>query len=150
MKESGVTNPASEGEFLLANQSQDNVSLLQRAFREGGFLKPLQVVADGEEVINYLSGGGFYNNRLLYPMPEAVLLDLDLPGKSGFEVLGWIRSQSGLDSLVVVMLTDLNRSIDADRAHELGADFYVTKPANFDELVRLTRCLRHWLGLNYS
>ncbi len=142
------TTDLEAGNFLLAECRENNAVLLQRAFREAGIVKPLQVVSDGERAIDYLRGGGFYNNRAEYPMPDAVLLDLNLPRKSGFEVLGWIRTQSELKSLVVVMLTDSNRSADADRAHELGADFYLTKPDRFDELVKMTRCLHAWLGLN--
>jgi DNA-binding response OmpR family regulator len=139
-----------EGNFLLADCSQTRAVQLRQAFREAGIVKPLQVVPDGEQVIDYLRGGGFYNNRAQYPMPDAVLLDLNLPRKNGFEVLGWIRAQSDLKSLIVVMLTDSNRSADADRAHEMGADFYLTKPERFDELVKMTRCLNAWLGSNYS
>ena len=138
-----------DANFLLADRSEDEASLLRRAFREAGILKPLHVVPDGQAVINYLRGGGSYGNRLEHPMPDAVLLDLDLPGKNGFDVLGWIRNQSDLESLVVVMLTDSNRSADADRAHKLGADFYLTKPDRFEELVKMTRCLHSWLGLDH-
>jgi CheY-like chemotaxis protein len=139
-----------EGTFLLGDCRQDNANRLQQAFREAGILRPLRIVGDGDEVIDYLRGHGSYHDRGVYPMPDAVLLDLNLPRKNGFEVLGWIRGQAQLKSLVVVILTDSNRSADADRAHALGADFYLTKPERFDELVKLTRCLHAWLGESFA
>ena len=138
-----------EGNFLLADHSQDGAVLLRRAFKEAGIAKPLQVVPTGEEAIGYLRGDGIYSNRTEYPMPNVVLLDLNLHRKSGFEVLGWIRTQPALKSLVVILLTASNRSADADRAHDLGANFYLTKPGSFDQLVGLSRCLCTWLEANH-
>lgn len=119
--------------------------LMRRAFSEAGFGDALRVVSNGEAALEYLRGAGEYANRFTYPMPDVVLLDLNLPRKDGFEVLGWIRSQSALKSMVVIILTASNRSTDADRAYDLGANYYLTKPGNFEALVEMTRCLQEWL-----
>jgi len=134
--------------FLLADDSKNDTSLMQRAFREAGIANSLYVVPDGEEVVDYLSGVGAYANRVEHPMPNVVLLDRNLPRKDGFGVLGWIRTQSALRSMVVIILTTSNRSADADMAHDLGANYYLTKPGRFEELVSLTRCLDDWLKLD--
>jgi len=135
--------------FLLAEDSENDVFLMQRALQAAGIPNPLQVVKDGEEVIAYLSGRDQYHNRSEYPLPAVVLLDLNLPRKNGFEVLEWMRGQPTLKRIVVIILTASNRSADADRAYDLGANFYLTKPSKFDDLVKMTKCLHEWLKLNH-
>jgi len=133
--------------FLLAEDSDNDVFLMQRALKASGIPNPLQVVKDGAEVIAYLSGHNQYQNRSEYPLPAVVLLDLNLPRKNGFELLEWMRAQSTLKRIVVIILTASNRSADADRAYDLGANFYLTKPSKFDDLVKMTKCLHDWLKL---
>jgi DNA-binding response OmpR family regulator len=136
--------------FLLADDSADNAKLIQRAFREAGVASALNVVPDGDQAMDYLRGVGTYSDRLEHPMPNVVLLDRDLPRKDGFGVLGWIRNQSTLKSLVVIILTGANRSADADMAYDLGANFYLTRPGRYEELVSLTRCLDEWLKVDVA
>src|SRR6266566_5950637 len=93
------------GVILLAEDNEDHILLIQRAFTQAGLLNPLYVVRDGEQAIAYLKGGGEYANRDQHPLPELLLLDLKMPRKNGFEVLGWIRSDPGLRPLRVVVLT---------------------------------------------
>ncbi len=135
--------------FLLAEDSENDVFLMQRAFKTAGISNPLHVVADGEEAISYLKGEGEYGGRSEHPLPAVVLLDLNLPRKNGFEVLEWMRSQPTLKRIVVMILTASNRGADADRAYDLGANFYLTKPGKFEDLVKLTKCLHEWVQLNH-
>jgi CheY-like chemotaxis protein len=104
--------------FLLAEDSQNDVFLMQQAFKKAGLPNPIQVVADGEEAISYLKGEGRYSDRAQYPLPMAVLLDLKMPRMNGFEVLEWVRKQPNLKRVVVIILTASNRSSDADRAYD--------------------------------
>ena len=136
-------------QFLLAEDSENDAFLMQTAFKKAALTNLLHVVSDGEEVIAYLEGRGRYQDRQQYPLPMAVLLDLKMPRKSGFEVLEWIRKQPTLKRMIVIVLTASNRRVDADRAYDLGANFYLTKPSKFDELVEMTRCLYDWLRLNH-
>ncbi len=135
--------------YLLAEDSENDVFLMERAFKTSGIPNPLHVVTDGEQAIKYLAGEGKYANRKEFPLPGVVLLDLNMPRKNGFEVLEWIRAQPMLKRIVVMILTTSNRSADADRAFDLGANFYLTKPGKFQELVKLTQCLQEWVELNY-
>src|SRR5262245_62174456 len=82
---------SAQGVILLAEDREDEVMLLRRAFAQANFLNPLHVVSNGEEAIAYLQGEGKYANRAEYPLPTLVLLDLKMPRKDGFEVLHWIR-----------------------------------------------------------
>jgi len=135
--------------FLLAEDDEGSVFLMKEAFAKAGVANPLRVVGDGDEVIAYLKGAPPYENRAEHPMPFALLLDLKMPRKDGFEVLEWVRNQPNLKRLIIIVLTSSNRSADADRAYALGANFYLTKPGPFNELVEMTKCLRDWLRLNH-
>src|ERR1043166_2138473 len=105
------------GVILLAEDNEDDVLLIQRAFRQVGLLTPPYVVRDGEEAIAYLKGAGHYANRDRYPFPELLLLDLKMPRKNGFDVLGWIRSDLGLSPLRVVVLTTSEDLRDVNEAY---------------------------------
>jgi CheY-like chemotaxis protein len=135
--------------FLLAEDSENDAFLMQTAFKKAALPNPLQIVSDGEEAIAYLEGLGRYRDREQFPLPIVVLLDLKMPRKTGFEVLEWIRRQPTLKRIIVIILTASNRRVDADRAYDLGANFYLTKPGKFDELVQMTQCLYEWLRLNH-
>jgi CheY-like chemotaxis protein len=134
--------------FLLAEDSDDQVLLMKKAFQKAGVPNPLQVVNTGEEAVAYLKGQPPFNDRTVYPLPFALLLDLKMAGMDGFEVLQWVRQQPDLKNLIVIMLTASSRASDADLAYDLGADFYLTKPGPLSELVEMTKCLRDWLCVN--
>ena len=132
---------AKHSPILLVEDNPRDVELIQRAFRQARMANPIKVVRDGAEAMEYLSGEGIYADRAEYPLPFLVLLDLNLPRVSGFEVLQWIRTQSGLTKLNVVILTSSKESIDTERAYALGANSYLNKPGNFEQLVMLMNSL---------
>ncbi len=135
--------------ILLADDDANDVFLVQRAFQKANLSNPLHVVPDGEEAVAYLAGTGSYEDRARHPLPGLVLLDLKMPRKSGFEVLEWVRRQPGLRRLVVVVFSSSNQQSDINRAYDLGVNSYLVKPADFDTLLELVKCLsRYWLVLN--
>src|SRR5207249_4077899 len=112
-----------DGQFiLLAEDNADDVLLIQRAFQKAGLRQALQVVQDGGQAIDYLSGNGIYADRDKYPLPYLLLLDLKMPGTDGFEVLQWARSDPNIKRLLIVVLTASNLQEDVDRAYDLGAN----------------------------
>lgn len=117
--------------------------LMQLACRRGAPLLNLQMVADGETAIRYLSGEGPYANREAHPMPDLVLLDLKLAGMDGIDVLRWIRARPTLASLPVALLTSSFDPEDVEKAEAAGADFYLTKPADLKRLEQLARVILH-------
>jgi CheY-like chemotaxis protein len=137
---------SAERSFLLAEDSENDAFLMQRAFQAAGIAELLHVVPDGQAAVDYLCATA--DNGRGHPLTKVVLLDLDLPRKNGFEVLAWLRTQARFKSLVTVIITASNREADADQAYSMGADFYLTKPRTFGELVQMTRCLYQWLQLN--
>lgn len=138
-----------EGVILLAEDREEEVMLLRRAFAKANFLNPLHVVSNGEEAISYLQGEGKYANRDEYPLPSLLLLDLKMPRKNGFEVLEWVRQQPGLTALRMVVLTSSDEIRDVNRAYQLGANSFLVKPVDFSSFVQTTQALKgYWLWMS--
>ncbi|MFN7144293.1 MAG: response regulator [Myxococcota bacterium] len=131
---------------LYVEDDDNDVFLMKRAFRRLAIAMPLEVVSDGKLAIAYLSGTGPYQDRERYPVPRVVLLDLSLPGRHGLDVLQWIRHEAGLAGVPVVVLSSSNQQRDVQRAYLLGADGYLLKPGDPDELLRIVRRVQgYWL-----
>ena len=134
---------------LLAEDREDDILILRKAFAQTDFLGSLFVVRDGEEAIAYLSGEDRYANRAEYPLPALLLLDLKMPRKDGFEVLAWIRQHPELVALRVIVLTSSEATADLNRAYELGASSLLTKPSQFENMVEMTEFINgFWLQFN--
>jgi CheY-like chemotaxis protein len=135
--------------ILLVEDDENDVLLLKRAFTKAGLKDNVRVVRNGQDAMNYLSGCGAYGNRNEHPLPFLVLLDLKMPGIDGFDVLQWARKDPQLKRLLIVVLTASNLQTDVDRAYELGANSYLVKPIEFDQMVALVgRFEAYWSELN--
>ena len=134
------------GHILVAEDDPTDAYFFQRAFRRAGLPVTLHFVRDGEEVIDYLQGSGSFADRTLHPLPQLVLLDLNMPRLDGFQVLAWVRSQPRLNDLQIVMFSSSDEPKDIHRAHALGANSYLVKPHSMDELMALVgRFKKFWL-----
>jgi CheY-like chemotaxis protein len=134
---------------MLVEDNEDDAFLMKRALKAADIEEPLLVVEDGQQAIDYLAGRGAYADRERYPLPTFIFLDLKLPYKSGHEVLAWIRNQSTLSEIVVVVLSSSNQPSDLEEAYRLGANSYVVKPPATEQLVSLARAFKHyWLDFN--
>jgi len=137
--------------LLYAEDEEDDVFFVKRAFLDAGIGNPLVVVADCDSAVEYLSGTGRYSNRAEYPLPCLILLDLNLPGRSGFELLKWIRSQPSLCTLPVLILTSSTQEADIHRAYMHGANAFLVKPGKPTELLGMVKALKEfWLVHNRS
>src|SRR5215471_7913219 len=132
--------------ILLVEDSEDDVLLIRSALSKATTANDLHVVHSGDEAISYLSGGNIYSDRIDHPFPDLVLLDLYMPGISGFEVLRWIRRCPRLETLKVVVLTGSKQFSDVNEAYRLGATSFLVKPADFQHLAALGKSLlEQWL-----
>jgi CheY-like chemotaxis protein len=134
--------------ILLADDGEDDLVLMRAAFKMAGCNLPVHEVRNGEEVIAYLRGEGDYGDRINFPLPTVLLLDLNMPRKNGFEILDWVRAHSVLKRLTVIVLTASMRRQDVERAFDLGATSFLVKPSDLDELAAMIRCLCTWIHLN--
>ena len=131
---------------LLAEDSDDDILLFKRAYNSAGVHSPLHIVRNGEEAIKYLKGAGKFVNRTLYPVPRLLVVDLKMPRKNGFEVIDWVRRESDLKALHIIVLTTSGDLSDVKRAYETGANSFVTKSVDMLELTEQLKGMKsHWL-----
>jgi CheY-like chemotaxis protein len=132
--------------ILYVEDEETDVMLLEHVLAKAGIHNPLQTVKDGKAAKDYLAGNPPFDNRRLHPLPGLVLLDLNLPYWSGFEVLEWLRQQPQLRRLPVVIFTSSSRPDDIARAYDAGANAYLVKPNALADLLALALALRDfWL-----
>src|SRR6202000_3440200 len=132
--------------ILLAEDGEDYVLLIQRAFAQAKIPNPVHIVWNGQEAISYLKGDGKYSNREEYPLPDLFLLDLKRPRMNGFEVIKWVREQPGLAALRVLVLTSSDQIRDVNEAYRLGANSFLVKPMDFQDFAQLSRLIQEfWL-----
>ena len=133
--------------ILLVEDWEADALLFMETLRRSGLGNPLVVLHDGDETIHYLAGDGQYADRERFPMPSVLLLDLNLPKTRGWEVLQWIRSRREFTDLFVVVLTGSFRGGDLHRAYQLGANSFLGKPCNEEDLRKLANSFPdHWLS----
>ena len=135
--------------LLLVEDNAFDEALTLRAFNKQNTLSSIVVTRDGVEALSYLVGdpGGQPPGDL----PKLVLLDLNLPGIDGFEVLRRLRAHQRSRLLPVVILTSSLDEKDLARCYALGANSYIRKPVDYTEFVKVASALSdYWLGLNQS
>lgn len=132
---------------LVVEDDPAQITLMTQAFQRAAFNFPLPVMRDGHEAILYLSGKGPYADRARFPLPSLLVLDINVPRKTGLEVLEWVRSVARFDGLPVFMLTGAPQHFD--QAMGLGATDYFVKPMEFRSLVDIVRkiAVRWWFLL---
>jgi CheY-like chemotaxis protein len=137
--------------ILLAEDDNNDIFLMKRAFANAGFLNPLVVVNNGKEAVEYLEGEGQYAQREQFPLPGLLLLDLKMPFMDGFDVLGWLRTRPQFNSLPVVVLTSSKLESDITKSREMGVYDYRVKPHRFEDLVRMLDDVRKcWLDERFN
>ncbi|MDB5048836.1 MAG: two-component system response regulator [Fibrobacteres bacterium] len=117
---------------------------MQRALKSADIENPLQVLRTGHEAIEYLSGQGRFSDRVKYPLPFLLLLDLKLPDISGFEILKWVKDFEKMHKLATIVLTTSGESKDIEKAYEFGANSFLTKPSGSDKLLNLVMALKQY------
>lgn len=128
--------------ILVAEDDNDDYLLTFEAFREAGFLDEIIRVADGEELMDYLLHRGQY---AVSPVPDLILLDLNMPRQDGREALQEIKSHATLRVIPVLVLTTSQAEEDVVRAYALGVNAFVRKPLEFEKLVDFVQTvLHHW------
>jgi len=115
--------------ILLVEDDRGDIRLTQEALVDSDIDHSLNVVRDGAEALDYLYQRGRFAQAL---PPNIILLDLNLPGKHGHEVLQQIKSDDALKHIPVIILSTSDNIIDVQASYRLYANSYVTKPEDFD------------------
>ncbi len=125
--------------FLLVEDDESDALLVRKAFLDSRITNPLFVVRSCEEAIDYFEGAGQYANRVEFPLPRLVFLDLNFRGMGGLEFLTWLRRQPGFGQTRVVVLTGSRSVDDLNRAYQAGANSFLRKPGDFEKMIELSR-----------
>lgn len=120
---------------LIAEDNPDDRLLLDYAFRSARLPNKYHIVSNGAEAITWLEQAQESEN-LLFPRPELIVLDIQMPYKTGLEVLEWIRNQPAYREVAVVMMSGFRSPETIERALALGARNYLFKPGDYSELCR--------------
>ena len=132
-------------QILLVEDSPDDILLTEEALRDAKIANELRAVTDGEAAIEYLRGEGEYADA---KRPDLVILDLNLPKKSGQEVLREIKADDRLKQIPVVVLSTSGAAEDILNAYDHHVNAYVQKPIDFDDFIRAVRSLEEfWLSI---
>jgi len=137
--------------IMLIEDEETDALLIRRAFVQAGLQNPIYTVTDGDDALARLEGISPYQDRVQYPLPAFILLDLKLPGMHGLRLLRWIRSKRDLRLIPVVVLTSSADAADVTAAYEAGANSYMVKPADRDEIYRVVKIIDdYWLKHNVA
>jgi len=126
--------------ILLVEDSAVAVEMVRQSLRDGGLVNRVDVVANGDEAHRYLSVAADAASHRYRPV--LVLLDVNLPGPSGIEVLEWMRSQRALEDVPVVVMSASSAVDPIEDAHRLGAEAFLVKPVAYDALMDVITRLR--------
>jgi CheY-like chemotaxis protein len=134
---------------LMVDDSEDDCLLVKMAMNKADRLRFIGSVSDGEELMSYLSGRNEYEDRVRFPLPDMLLLDLKMPRKNGFEVLKWLQSQP-FEDMVVVVLSASDHPVDMQTALNLGARQYVVKDASAEKRGDMIKLLDQYIKHSLS
>jgi CheY-like chemotaxis protein len=123
-------------DVLLVEDDPGDVMLIKEAFEDNKVRNHLHWVDDGEKALAFLRRQGEYADA---PVPDLVLLDLNLPRMDGREVLAEVKSDEQLRSIPVVVLTTSEAEEDVLKSYNLHANAYVTKPVDFERFIEVVR-----------
>jgi CheY-like chemotaxis protein len=138
-------------QILLVEDNRMDVELTLDAFREARLMNTVHVAPNGQDALDYLFGRGRYADRVTYPLPDLILLDLKLPGVDGFEVLRQIKTAPILKRLPIIILTSSREEGDRALSYDHGANSYLVKPVSFDGFLDVVRQIEgYWVSLNVA
>jgi CheY-like chemotaxis protein len=130
--------------ILVADDDSDDRFLLQTAFNENGGQETLQFVENGIEVLQFLNAIAADDNESCYP--ELIILDLNMPKKSGKEVLAELKQHPIYKKIPVIIYTTTRNELEIKRCYELGANTYIVKPISFEALREIVGTIRsYWM-----
>jgi len=131
---------------LLVEDNMPDVVLIKEAFKESKRNVQIVVAKDGQEAMDCLKGNGHF---ALCFRPDIILLDLNIPKKSGLEVLNEIKSDAALREVPVIVLSGSSLDEDIRKAYDSHANFYIIKPQDLEQLFMAIHYVeKTWLGVS--
>ncbi|MBC8153430.1 MAG: response regulator [Bacteroidetes bacterium] len=133
--------------ILLVDDDEDDRYLTREAFQRHFPVSQISAVEDGEELIEFLNYSGRYIDAS-HPLPELILLDLNMPRKDGREALREIKNSITLRHIPIVILTTSDAKDDIQTSYVNGANSFVTKPTSYERLSEVTEAIgQYWFSV---
>jgi len=134
---------------LLVEDNPADQQLTIRAFKKGRVNTNLQIAGDGVIAMDYLLGKGKFEDRATFPIPDLILLDINMPRKDGKQVLQEIREHDKLRIIPVIMLTTSDQEKDIIDSYNMGVNAYISKPVRIKDFMQVVDKLEDfWFALN--
>ena len=137
--------------ILLVEDDASDAELFRRGFEKANVLNPLVQLHNGDEALAYLAGVDQYSDRVKFPLPALILLDLKMPGMTGLQLLQWMRTQRDIRRIPVVVLTGNEEPATVNAAYDLGVNSYLLKPGDAAQIGELVQSIqRYWMEMNQA
>jgi CheY-like chemotaxis protein len=135
--------------ILIVEDNDDDYFATMRAFGKANFANPVRRCTNGDQALDYLFRRGEFADSGAAPRPGVILLDLNLPGTDGREVLRAVKESTDLRKIPVIVLTTSHSDLDIEACYAAGANSYVQKPVDFERFIRaITRLSDFWLNVS--
>lgn len=133
--------------ILLTEDSDDDAELITSTIRKVGISSDVKWLKDGKELLSFLKGTGQYENTQPDCARYMILLDLNMPQKSGMDFLKEIKNDTELNRIPVIVFTTSQDDADAINAYNLGASSFIVKPFEYKHLVDIFKSIKeYWLN----
>ena len=135
--------------LLVVEDSNEDFKILRRLMRRMDVQNPIYRCTSGDEVLEFLHGVGNYENPNVAPKPSVILLDLNLPGIDGREVLARLKQDQSFRGIPIVVFTTSSNPRDIELCYQRGANGYLIKPMDMNELQKTMQAfVDYWLEVN--
>ncbi|NDF12112.1 MAG: response regulator [Proteobacteria bacterium] len=132
--------------ILLVEDNKDDYEATLRSLKKNHFINPVHWCKSGSDALDYLHGRGAYKGTT--SRPDLILLDLNMPGIDGRQVLMEIKSHKELKSIPVVILTTSADAKDVEQCYAIGASTYIQKPVSFEGLTEAIHTMKdYWFNI---
>ena len=125
-------------EILLVEDNPADIRLTKEGFKEGKIANNLYAAMDGQTALDFLYRRGEYKDA---PRPDVVLLDLNLPGIGGHEILSQVKSDPDLRAIPIVIMTSSEAESDVIKSYQEHANCFISKPVDFEGFIRVVRSI---------
>lgn len=137
--------------LLVVEDSNEDFKMLQRLMKRMSVQNPVYRCASGDEALDFLNQKGDSDNPSIAPRPCVILLDLNLPGTDGRQVLEKLKQDNSLREIPIVVFTTSSNPKDVELCYQKGANGYLIKPMDSQELQKIMRAfVDYWLEVNTS
>jgi CheY-like chemotaxis protein len=138
-----------KGPLLVVEDSNEDFKMLQRLMRRMEVQNPIYRCTNGDEIFNFLYQEGDYSDPDMAPRPSAILLDLNLPGMDGRDILERLKQDRSFKKIPIVVFTTSSNPRDVELCYQKGANGYLIKPMDFQELQKTVQAfVDYWLEAN--